>query len=185
MKLFKDSLGREWKLDGNFTSYGRVRDYTGVKLYDIATENRESLVQLTDPLTLGKVLWAMVEPQAEEAGITPEEFGEGFSGDAVTAAYDALIDEMVFFCHPRQRKLLEMALKKLRAVEERAEETVGEKIEEFGQEIDKAIDRWTRGFLDGSTPGSWESIPASGLSEGYLTPSEAAVESSGTTPVPS
>lgn len=184
MKLFKDSLGREWKLDANFTSYGRVRDYTGVKLYDIATESRDSLVQLTDPLTLGKVLWAMVEPQAEEAGISPEEFGEGFRGDAVSAAYNALIDEMVFFCHPRQRKLLEMALKKLRAVEEMAEETVEEKIEEFGEEIDKAIDRWTRGLMDGRSPESLVSTPASGHSGNLSTPYEADAEKPGITPVP-
>ena len=184
MKLFKDSIGREWKLDGNFTSYGRVRDYTGVKLYDIATDSRDSLVQLTDPLTLGKVLWAMVEPQAEAIGVTPEEFGEGFRGDAVTDAYNALIDEMVFFCHPRQRKLLEMALKKLRAVEERAEETVEEKIEEFGEAIDKAIDQWTRGLLDGSWQGSSASTQASGPFASSLTPSVAVAEKPGITPVP-
>ena len=184
MKLFKDSLGREWKLDANFTSYGRVRDYTGVKLYDIATESRDSLVQLTDPLTLGKVLWAMVEPQAEDMGVSPEEFDEGFRGDVVHEAYSALIDEMVFFCHPRQRKLLEMTLTKLRAAEERAEETVEEKIEEFGEAIDKAIDQWTRGLLDGNTPASSASIPANGHSASSSTQSVGVAEKPGITPVP-
>jgi hypothetical protein len=118
---FTDRKGREWKLEANFASYGRVRDATGVKLYDIATENRESLVQLADALTLGKVLWAMVEPQAEAKGITPEDFAESFDGEIVDAAYHALLEVMIFFCHPRQRKILEVAVRKLLEVEQMAD----------------------------------------------------------------
>lgn len=184
MHSFKDTKGREWRLDGNFASYGRVRDATGVKLYDIATENRDSLVQLSDALTLGQVLWAMVEPQAKAASVTPEDFASSFSGETVTAAYTALIDEMIFFCHPRQRKLLEAIVKKVREAEERADQMVGEKIAQFESEIDSAIDQWTRGCLDMNLPGSSAFTPATGLSESCSTPPAAEDGKTGITPVP-
>jgi hypothetical protein len=175
MPSFKDTKGREWRLEGNFASYGRVKDQTGVKLYDIATESRDSLVQLTDVLTLGKVLWAMVEPQAEARGVSPEDFAESFDV--------ALLDTMVFFCHPRQRMILERAVKKLREVETKAGATVTAKLDEFDLAIDEAIDQWTRGFLAGSSPASSASTPASGPSESCSTPPEGDGEKSGTTPV--
>lgn len=182
---FTDRKGREWKLEANFASYGRVRDATGVKLYDIATENRESLVQLADALTLGQVLWAMVGPQAEAKGITPEDFAESFDGEIVDAAYHALLEVMIFFCHPRQRKILEIAVRKLREVEQMADKKVDSEMASLESEIDRAIGLWTRGLLDGSLPGSSASTPDHGPSESSPTPSADASEKSGITPVPS
>lgn len=185
MHSFKDRQGREWKLEATFGSYGRVKSATGVKLYDIATENRESLVQLADAFTLGSVLWSMIEPQAEARGVTPDDFAEAIDGTVLTDAYSALIDEMIFFCHPRQRKVLETALERIREAEARADRMVDENLPEIKREIDGVLDRWTRGDSDTSWPESSVFTPPSGRSASLSTPSRGYAASSGITPAPS
>lgn len=184
MHSFKDKTGREWVVEATFGSYARVKAQTGVKLYDIATESRESLSQLADAFTLGSVIWSMIEPQAEARGVTPEAFYEAVDGTVLNDAYVALIDEMIFFCHPRQRRILSTALAKIREVEARSDRLVAEKMPEFEREIDEALDRWTRGDLGMSWPASSASTPAIGPSESLSTQSPAGVASTGITPVP-
>lgn len=182
---FKDTKGREWRLEANLGSYGRVSSSTSVKLWDIATENRESLVQLTDALILGQVLWAMVEQQAEAKGVTPEDFAAAFNGDTLEAAYNALLDEMLFFCPTRQRAMLELAVKKIRGVEAKAAQIAGDRLEEFEKEIDKALDQLILGYSRGSLPESSASTPANGPSGSCSTPSGADDARNGTTLVQS
>jgi hypothetical protein len=182
MHSFKDKTGREWILEADLGSYDRVAASAGVKLYDIATDNPQSLVQLADVLTLGKVLWLMCEPQAESRGVSPEDFAKAFDGDTLAAAYKSLINEMVFFCPTRQRKALTLAVKKILDVETRAEEMVNENMEEFEREIDRAIENWTRGSSPTSSPESSESIPETGPSAVSSTPSEADAARTGITP---
>ena len=184
MHTFKDKAGREWKVEANFGSYARVKAATGVKLYDIATEDRQSLVQLTDAFTLGSVIWSMIEPQAGARGLTPEQFYEAVDGQVLNDAYSALIDEMIFFCPTRQRKVLEMAVAKLRAADAKADQMVDASLAEVEREIDRAIDQWTRGASGTSWPGSSASTPGNGPSESCSTPSAADDARSGTTPVP-
>jgi len=185
MRAFKDKAGREWRIEANFGSYARVKSSTGVKLYDIATESRESLVQLADAFTLGSVVWAMIEPQAEASGVTPEQFYEAVDGQVLNDAYSALIDEMIFFCPTRQRKVLEMAVAKVRAADAKADKLVDESLSEFEQEIDRVIDQWTHGSLGTSSQEYSESIHGSGRCASYSTPSEGDAGSSGITPAPS
>ena len=184
MHRFRDRKNREWTLEANFGSYGRVKAATGVKLYDIATENRECLTQLTDVLILGQVLWSMVEPQAQAIGVCPEDFAGAFDGDVIETAYNALLDEMLFFCPTRQRKVLELAVRKVREVEARAATVVDGKLEKFEQEIDRALDQLTHGFLDTSLPESLASTRENGRSESCSTPLGGDREKTGITPVP-
>lgn len=185
MHSFKDKAGREWKVEANFGSYARVKAATGVKLYDIATEDRQSLVQLTDAFTLGSVIWSMIEPQAEARGLTPEQFYESVDGQVLNDAYAALIDEMIFFCPTRQRKVLQMAAAKAREADAKADQMVDAEMVEYERQIDRVLEQWTRGASGTSWPGSSESIPGSGPSASYSTPSAADDARSGITPAPS
>lgn len=182
MHSFKDKAGREWHLDANYTNYARVKSATGVKLYDIGTEDRQSLVQLADDFTLGAVMWSMIEPQAEARGLTPEQFGEAIDGTVLREAHSALIDEMIFFCHPHQRKILEAAVRKLREAESKAGAVVDRLIPQVEAEMDAAIDQLTRGSLDMSLPASSASIPGHGRSASSLGPSGDASATPGTIP---
>jgi hypothetical protein len=116
-----------------------------VSLFDIATEERKSLEQLSDPFTLGQVIWCLVEPQAESRGLTPEQFFSEFDGVTLESAYAALVDEMVFFCHPRQRKILSAAVAKVREAEVVANQMVDQRMPQIEMEMDAAIAQWTSG----------------------------------------
>lgn len=185
MHTFKDKLSREWTLEATFGAYARVKAQTGVKLYDIATESRESLVALADAFTLGSVLWSMIEPQAASRGITPEQFYDAVDGTVLTDAYQALIDEMIFFCHPRQRKMLAAAVDRIRIAEKRAETEMDQMLPELEAEIDRAISAWIRGGSGLSLQDSLEFTQESGRCENLSTQPLGGVENNGTTHAPS
>jgi hypothetical protein len=181
MHSFKDRTGRVWSMEATFGSYSRVKSQTGVSLFEIATEQRKCLEQLADPFTLGAVIWSMIEPQAESRGITPEQFYAEFDGTALKAAYDALIDEMIFFCQPHQRTILTAAVRKVRDAERAAEKVIGERMPEIERELDAEIARWTSGSSATNSPASSESTPAPGRSANSLRRSKAGSANSGTT----
>lgn len=181
MHSFKDSAGREWFLKGDYLTYDRVRAATGVKLYDITSENRESLTQIADPMTLGGVLWTMVEPQATERGVTVEDFYGAFDGTVAHDAHDALVSEMIFFCHPSQRKLLELTYRKVREAEAKAVAKAETMMPAMEREIESLVDRLTFGSSDTNSPESWAVAPIIGRSENFSGPSPAGSETSGIT----
>jgi hypothetical protein len=185
MHTFKDRTGRAWNMEATYASYARVRAQTGVSLFDIATEQRKSLEQLADPFTLGQVIWAMVEKEAEGRGVTPEQFFAEFDGETLDRAYTALIDEMVFFCQPRTRKILAATVERVRAAEVAAGQVVDQRMPEITAAIDEEIARWTSGSSGTSSPESSASTPAPGPSASCSQPSAAGSETIGTTPQPS
>jgi hypothetical protein len=183
MHSFKDNAGREWFLKGDYLTYDRVRSATGVKLYDITTEDRASLTQLADPMTLGAVLWTMIEPQAIERDVTPEGFYGAFDGTVAHEAHDALVSEMIFFCHPNQRAYLELAYRKVREAEAKAVSQVERMLPAMELEVDQMIDRLTYGDSATSWPASSASGPTAGRSANCSGPSPDASEINGTTPL--
>jgi hypothetical protein len=183
MHSFKDNAGREWFLKGDFLTYDRVRAATGVKLYDITSESRESLTQIADPMTLGGVLWTMIESQATDRGVTVEDFYGAFDGTVAHEAHNALVSEMIFFCHPNQRKLLERTYQAVREAEAKAVAKAEKMLPEMEREIDDLVNRLTFGDSDTSSPESWAVGPIIGRSENFNGPSKAGSESSGTIPL--
>lgn len=165
MHTFTDLAGREWHLHGTFDSYARVHSDTGVRLDDIGTESRKSLGQLQDTFTLGAVLWSMIEPEAEDRGVTVELFRQALDGTVLEAAHEALVREMVFFCPPRQRKVLELAVRKVKDAEVKIQRAADAALQQAEKEIDAAIDKWIRGSSASNLPASSASTPADGAFE--------------------
>ena len=185
MHSFQDRSGRSWSLEATYASYARVKAQTGVSLFDLATEERKSLEQLADPFTLGQVIWSMVEPQAEGRGITPEAFYAEFDGKTLEAAYNSLLDEMVFFCPTRVQKILTVAVRKVREVDQAAEKMVEERMPAIEAAIDDELARWTSGTSATNSPVSSASTQDPGPSVSCLQPSRGGNASCGTTLPPS
>jgi hypothetical protein len=185
MHSFKDRAGRTWDIEGTYLSYSRVKSHTGVNLFDVASEERKCLAQIADPFTLGQVIWSLVEPQAESRGVSPEQFYAEFDGTVLEAASKALIDEMVFFCQPRARKILGAVVEKARKAEEVAAAVIDQRMPEIEAAIDEEINRLISGSSATSSPASSASTPDRGLFEACFSQSKADSESSGTTPQPS
>jgi hypothetical protein len=143
MRTFTDSEGREWSVAVNVSTIKRVRGLIDVDLLDVLGGK---LVErfISDPVVLCDTLYAVCKPQADERGVSDEDFGRAMSGDAIEHATKALLGELVSFCpSPRDRKHLGLVLEKTEAAMEKARDVVSARIEsgELDRAIDQAIDK--------------------------------------------
>lgn len=104
MKIIKDAKGREWCLDLNLTAIERIRAEAGVDLLNI--ESFENI----DGVKLAKALAAACYEDLVKAGIKLPEFINGFEGDTLEAAGDALMEELLRFFPSRRRQILQKAM---------------------------------------------------------------------------
>jgi hypothetical protein len=103
MQKFKDLLGREWELSITIGSVRQVKEHTGIDLLDFP----DVLQQLAaDIIGLCNVLFILVKPQADKAGVSDEDFGYALGGQVIEDASEALVDELIAFFPQRRRELL-------------------------------------------------------------------------------
>lgn len=167
MKVFKDNAGREWSVEINVAALKRVKSLTEVDLLGVLDGTLiERLVR--DPVLLCDVVYAACKPQADERGVTDEDFGRAMAGDAIEHATGALLEELVGFCpSPRDRANLGRVLKATREVMDKARDIVEARLEKLvgGGELEKVAERaFTQmqtapGDSSGSAPDSSEPIP--------------------------
>lgn len=104
MKTFKDNNGRQWQLELTFDSAKRVRDLLDVNLLAPEQGQPPLLTKLgTDEILLCDVIYVLVKPQADEAGISDVQFGQALGGDAICNAVNAFYDELMDFFRKRGR----------------------------------------------------------------------------------
>lgn len=170
---FKDAEGREWQLKLNVGSLTRARDLADVKLGDGVELARIA----DDPALFGRVLYALLKPQIDEKGISPEDFAEAFDGDVVQAATEALMEEICLFTPPAKRAMLRKILDKGKELEGKrtawAEDLIEdgyleklhqEELDAFKRQLDERIERLrnesTLSDSAGNSLASPESIPS-------------------------
>ena len=118
MKKFTDSVGREWKIEINIASIRRVRDLLGVDL--MQSLDGKFLQELSkDIIKMVDIIYVLIKPQADslKPKLLDTGFGAGLDGDAVDAAVNAFLDELVNFSPKQKRTLLQTVLKKVRNLE--------------------------------------------------------------------
>ena len=114
MADFLDNRDREWTLTIDVNSIRRVRADPGIDLMGVL--DGPLLIRLaSDPVLLVDTLYTLCAAQAETAKISPEEFGQGLTGDAIEKAGNALLEALADFFPSRRRAILRQLL-------ERAEE---------------------------------------------------------------
>ncbi|MCA8952907.1 MAG: hypothetical protein KDE27_25580 [Planctomycetes bacterium] len=156
MAKFTDLKEREWVLAITVADIRRVRQRLDV---DLLTKDLPALLErlLSDYVLLADVLFVLVEPAAESAGVTDEDFGGALAGDPIEAASIALIEALRDFTpNPRDRarvgRLLEMILTAAEDYREQAE-----------KELDRAVPAILAAVRTGapftSSQGSRESTP--------------------------
>ena len=98
MKNFTDTAGREWALSLTIDSVKRVRALLDVNLLELEAGDPSLLTKLgTDVILLCDVIFVLVKPQADKAGVTDEQFGAALGGDVILAAQAAFYDEIIDF----------------------------------------------------------------------------------------
>ncbi|HUS46159.1 MAG TPA: hypothetical protein VM219_09050 [Phycisphaerae bacterium] len=176
MKTFLDSAGRTWTIAITVDAVRRVRDLVDVNLARIIEPRKAGgevplMTDLEDDLLLlVDVIYALVKPQADEAGVSDEEFGRALGGEAIAAAHEAFWRELADFFRSLRRRpnaAEARAIEKQLALVEAALAVAEEKIEALDPEkmiaaAEKKFEEEnlrTAGDSSSSAPGSAESPP--------------------------
>ena len=104
MKAFTDSAGRTWSFSITIDSIRRVKELLGINITEVDAGTPPLLVLIgTDELTLINIVFCLIKPQADELGVTDEEFGRHIDGAAILGAQTALYEEFTDFFLSRGR----------------------------------------------------------------------------------
>jgi hypothetical protein len=115
MQVFKDAAGRDWKIEINLYARGEVLARAGIDFLDV-----ESIKQLSDLDTLGRVFYALCREQIDEQKLTERQFAEAFKGDAFDRATAALNAELCDFFPSGKRQVMMKTLKEIQGLNEMA-----------------------------------------------------------------
>jgi hypothetical protein len=159
MKPFIDSTGRSWQVHLNVAAVKRVKALLGIDLLDLLKTETDGDVPLMTRLAQNVVLrvdviFAVLKPQAEQAGVTDETFGEALGGEAILAASEAFFEELTSFFREMGRTELASALSKQKTVLAKAGELMRSRIDAIDPE-----QLLCPGVPSTSSPGSLASIP--------------------------
>lgn len=126
MQVFKDQNGRQWSVAITLGSARRLK----ANGFDLQAAIDGKLLErlYSDVFSLGAFLWVLCEEQAKTAGISEEQFAEGFAGDAINVATDAVIEEIISFFPSARRNAIQKAWQKMQAIEGRTLALALEKI---------------------------------------------------------
>lgn len=154
MKVFNDTGGREWTVSVTVAAVRRVKDLAGVNLLDLSAGGKpeDSLAYrlFADPVLLVDVLWSVIKPQADQHGVTDEQFGEAMAGDCIEEATEALLAELVNFTpNPRDRARLQAVLEKMNGWLERGRDVLQERLND--PKMDAIVEKAIRTLGDSST----------------------------------
>lgn len=104
MATFRDSNGKEWVVCLDAPTIRAVRQECKLDLADLEGKAYGRMVD--DPVLLVDVLWIICRRQAQEAGVTDEQFGRALIGDAIERATAAMLESIADFFPRDQRELL-------------------------------------------------------------------------------
>lgn len=112
-QVFRDAKDREWKIHLTVGTLGKVRRETGLEFGKaIADMDKLTDILFLDPENLVRVLYAICDPASK--GIEPEEFAEGFDGQAIEQAVTALVASIAdFFRRPQTGQVIRESLGQL------------------------------------------------------------------------
>ena len=114
MKTFTDKNKKAWTIELTVGSARRVKSDTTIDLFKVISLEKDGKAEMTDtlqrliedPCALVDVLYSLCRIQAEKEGITDKDFGELFDADAIEAAANALVEEIILFSPAAKRKAL-------------------------------------------------------------------------------
>jgi len=99
-QTWRDNAGREWTIRANVATFARVKDVGGIDLVGavVLGQNTDALSRLLlDPVFAARVLWACVQPEAEQRGITEAVFCDTLDGESIGRGVDALLQALPYF----------------------------------------------------------------------------------------
>jgi hypothetical protein len=106
MPTFKDEQNREWSINIRVGSLDRIKSMTGIDFLDMDDLEQSLMTKLlNDPVTIGGVAWAAIFPQAQQAGVSREQFLDALLPATALQIRDILMKELPdFFLEEDQRE---------------------------------------------------------------------------------
>lgn len=151
--FFTDALGRTWALHLSMTSVDEVRVLTELDLLD---EISGTYKRLTEEIRLlCGVLYVLVKPQADEAGVSEGDFGQGLSGDVLDEALHELTEAIIDFFPQGKRDALRDVVAKMKSMLAKAQDVIRDRL--ASDEVDVAFQREIN-RLEGKFSESLESL---------------------------
>ena len=158
MKTFTDNAGRAWTLSLTIDAAKRVKGLLDVNLLELEAGDPPLLTKLgTDVILLCDVIFAIVKPQADAAGVTDEQFGAALGGEVILAAQTAFYEELVDFFRKLGRTDLAKAVDAQRRMIDLTVRRIETRIDRL--DLEAAVES-TLGEPSTSSPPSSASIPA-------------------------
>jgi len=165
MKTFTDTAGRTWTLALTIDAAKRVKSLLDVNLLELDLPAGKAgagdpplLTRLgTDVILLCDVIFALVKPQADAAGVSDQEFAAALGGDVVLAAQTAFYEELVDFFRKLGRGDLAKAVDAQRRMIDLTVARIKTRIDRL--DLEAAVES-TLGEPSTSSPQSSESTPA-------------------------
>jgi hypothetical protein len=159
---FADSRGERWTVDVNVAAIKQAKKALEFDLLDAIGKPEQFQRLYTDPLLLCDLLYCLCQEQAQERGISDEQFGARLAGESIERATDALVAGIAdFFPNGRQRQLLKREAARLRMLEEKALELIDRQLQAKGRDLEAQIEQRATDFGKPSTssPESSAAIP--------------------------
>lgn len=124
MKPFDDKHKRRWEVRVTAGAIKRVLDLLSVDLgrpLEGPDGAPNTITRLnTDPVFLVDVLFCVLKPQLDEAGVNDEGFAELLDGEVALAARDALLEDLADFFRQFGHLHVATAIEKMDAVRDEA-----------------------------------------------------------------
>lgn len=151
--------GREYDLTVTMGTVQRIEKDIGHRLTTIYMQDDLRVHWLGDDLAFGQLLWAIVRRQAEDAGVSQEQFYESLDGPTSRAAYREVLRSCSLFFEEPLRGQIELMIAGIDRFNEMAR-TESQTVVAAAKERLEAMD--LKSLLTTSTPtNSDSSLPAS------------------------
>lgn len=98
---FVDLEGRRWNL---IITVGHCEDARKMLLLDLANAHDGRLfTAISDPMTLGSLVWLLVKKQADRLKVSERDFADSLDANACEQATEALTEAIINFTRPSAR----------------------------------------------------------------------------------
>lgn len=101
MRTFKDRNGKDWAIELTLTTANNLKTDAGIDVYAFRAGGVDGFEQLEalrcDPVKTFNALRILTQEARDRLSITPEQFGNGLSGDTLKGAGEALVRGVIDF----------------------------------------------------------------------------------------
>lgn len=126
MQTIRDAMGDAWDIRITFGQLAKIKSRTGVTLLPLTDEDRlKTEAAVTDPETLGRIVYALIETQAMARGVSEAQWLEDrWDMPTYASAAIAVHEEVLVFCQSGKeakeqvRQEMEQVRERLRAAQQ-------------------------------------------------------------------